>query len=303
MLRWLVPFAAALAVWGCSRDLAMTAIHRDLKAEKIDDAVREVDEFAAREPNSFDVQYARGTVHREAAVRAMAAGDEAAYLTHVETALDAYTRASSFDPRQAGPHTGVAKLLLYQGDLKGAREELLIARMLDPVDPMHTAELAQVYVYMGRLSRARSLVEQGRKQGLPPVFAETVEMLASWREGDLTDARDLFDLAHQNPKPMHAWLREDPSTPADFASFDEFAKYCCGATTCGPHMGDACERMHQAVKQREVAAETLRRERIAALEREKARRKTFGGTRELEIEAERQEQTEEETEQPAPPAR
>jgi hypothetical protein len=191
-------------------------------------------------------------------------------------------------------------LLFYQGDLKGALEELLIARMVEPLDPMHTANLAQMYVYLGRLSRARSLIEQARKQGLHPVFAETVEMLASWRQGDLVDARDLFDLAYQNPEAMRAFLQDDPSVPPEFESFDEMARYCCGAPTCGPHMGDACERMHQEVKQREVAAETLRRERIAALEREKARRETFGGSRELEIEAEKAEQADDDQDGGAP---
>jgi tetratricopeptide (TPR) repeat protein len=266
-------------------------VKSDLHAERIDDAVRKIDEFAAREPNSYRVQLARATVHREAALRALYAHDEPAYASHVETAMDAYTRASGFDPRQAGPHTGVATLLFYQGDLKGALEELLIARMLDPLNPVHTANLAQVYVYMGRLSRARALVEQGRKQGLPPVYAETVEMLASWRQGDLVDARDLYDLATQTEKDeeaMRAWLQDDPRELPEFESFDEMAGYCCSAPTCGPHMRDACERMHHEVAERELAAETLRRERMAALEREKERRKTFGGTRELEIEAEKQ---------------
>jgi tetratricopeptide (TPR) repeat protein len=226
-------------------------------------------------------------VHKEAALRSLYAKDEAAYVEHVETAFAAYAKASSFDPTRAAPHTGLATLLFYQGDMKGALEELLVAHMLEPIDPMHTANLAQMYVYMGRLSRARSLVEQARKAGLHPVFAETVEMLASWREGDLVDARDLFELAYQEPKAMRAFLQDDPNVKPDFTTFDEMAKYCCNAATCGPHMGDACARMHHEVKQREVAAETLRRERQAALEREKARREAFGGAKELEIEAEK----------------
>jgi tetratricopeptide (TPR) repeat protein len=292
MRRWILV-AVALAVWGCAMDRTLSSVKNDLQAERIDDAVRKIDELAAREPNSYRVQFARATVHREAALRALYAQEEASYLSHVETAMDGYTRASAFDPRQAGPHTGVATLLFYQGDLRGALEELLIARMLDPVNPMHAMNLAQVYVYMGRLSRARALLEQGRKQGLPPVYAETIEMLASWRQGDLVDARDLFDLAtddERDREAVRALLQDDPRAPPEFESFDEMASYCCSAPTCGPHMRDACERMHHEVGERELAAETLRRERIAALEREKERRKTFGGTRELEIEAEKQAQ-------------
>ena len=297
-IRWLWPLVAGLALGGCATDMTLTSIESDLKADRIDDAVRKIDELAAREPNSYRVQYTRATAHQRAALQRMFAKDEPAYLTHVETSLDAYTRASNFDPRQAGPHTGVATLLFYQGDMRGALEELLVSRMLDPVNPIHYANLAQVYVYLGYLNRARNMVEKGRKLGLPPVYAETVEMLASWRQGDLVDARDLFDLANQNPKAMRAWLQDDPSVLPEFDSFEELAAYCCGAATCGPHMADACERMHHDVKQREVDAETLRRERIAVLERERARRAAYGGRKELEIEGE---ETEEGEASPAEP--
>jgi tetratricopeptide (TPR) repeat protein len=278
--------ALALAVWGCATDMSLSSVERDLEAGRVDEAVREIEALAAREPNSYRVQQLRGVAHGEAALRRLFAKDEPAYLDHAEKAFAAYARASSFDPRKAAPHTGVALLLFYQGDMQGALEEFLVARMLEPVNPMHYANLAQMYVYMGRLSRARNMIEKGRKAGLHPVFAETVEMLASWRQGDMVDARDLFELASQDPEAMRAWLQEDPGAPPDFESFEELTAYCCNATTCGPHMGDACERMHHEVKQREVAAETLRRERSAALEREKARRETFGGRRDLEIEGE-----------------
>jgi Flp pilus assembly protein TadD len=284
----MLALGLALAVWGCATDMSLSSVERDLEAGKVDSAVREIDALAAKQPHSYRVQQLRGVAHGEAALRRLFAQDEAAYLQHFETAMQAYARASSFDPRQAAPHTGVALLLFYQGDMQGALEEFLVARMLDPVNPMHYANLAQMYVYMGRLSRARNMVEKGRKLGLHPVYAETVEMLASWRQGDMVDARDLFDLASQDPDAMRAWLQDDPSVQPDFETFDELTAYCCAASTCGPHMGDACERMHHEVKQREVAAETLRRERLAALEREKARRKAFGGRRELEIEGEQE---------------
>ena len=286
MRCWIAALSLALAVCGCAQDRAMSSIRSDLRADRVDDAVRKVDALAATTPNNYDVQIALATAHHRAAIRCGNEHDEAGYVSHVETAFAAYTRASNLDPRRGAPHEGVAALLLYQGDMKGALEELQIARMIEPLDPTHTANLAQMYVYMGRLSRARALIEQARKAGLHPVFAETVEMLASWREGDLVDARDLFELAYQEPKAMRDFL-QDPSSKAEFTSFDEMTRYCCGAASCGPHMGDACERMHHEVKQREVAAETLRRERQAALEREKARREVFGGAKQIEIEAEK----------------
>lgn len=294
----MLPLVVALAAWGCATDMTLSSVERDLEAGRVDEAVREIDAFAKTQPNSYRVQQLRGVAHGEAALRKMFAKDEAAYLEHVETAMKSYALASSFDPRQAAPHTGVALLLFHQGDMQGALEEFLVARMLDPVNPIHYANLAQMYVYMGRLSRARNMVEKGRKLGLHPVFAETVEMLASWRQGDMVDARDLFELASQDPEAMRAWLQDDPSVPPDFDTFEELTAYCCGASSCGPHMGDACLRMNHEVKQREVAAETLRRERSAALEREKARRETFGGRRELEIEGE---QAEEEAEPSSTP--
>jgi hypothetical protein len=147
---------------------------------------------------------------------------------------------------------------------------------------------------MGRLGRARTMVEKGRKLGLPPVFAETVEMLASWRQGDLVDAKDLFDLANQDPEAMRAWLQAEPGDLPTFTTFEEFTAYCCGSTTCGPNMVGACEQMQLEVAQREVDAETLRREREAALASQRALRETFGGRREIEIEAEQEDEEGEE---------
>jgi hypothetical protein len=122
-------------------------------------------------------------------------------------------------------------------------------------------------------------------------------MLASWRQGDLVDARDLFDTASQNEREFRAvqrWLQDDPTVPADFGTFDELTAYCCNAITCGPYMRDACERMQLEVKEREVAAETLRRERAAALERRRELLETFGGRREIEVEGEEAEEGAEE---------
>jgi Tfp pilus assembly protein PilF len=288
-LRWIMGWILALGVWGCTTEMSLSSVASDLRAERIDDAVRKIDEIAARKPNSFDVQYARGVVHGQAALRSLSAKDEPAYVKHVEAALQSYARASAFDPRQAEPHTGVGLLLLYQGNLPGALEEMRVARMLEPVNPVTYANLAQVYVYMGRLSRARTTIEKGRKMGLPPVYAETVEMLASWRQGDLTDAHDLFDMANQDAKAMREFLQDDPNVPADFKSFDEMAKYCCNSATCGPNMGDACKEMELEVKRRQVAAETLRLERAAALASQRELRKTYGGRREVEIEGEEDE--------------
>jgi tetratricopeptide (TPR) repeat protein len=288
----IAAFALAACIWGCTTDLGLSSVQSDLKAERIDDAVRKIDQIAAREPNSYKVQLARGEVHREAALRRLFAKDESAYLQHAETSLAAYARASEFDPRQAEPHTGTGILLFNQGNLRGALEELRVSLMLEPGNPIVYANLGQLYVFMGHVGRARTMIEKGRKLGLPPVYAETVEMLASWRQGDLVDASDLFELANQNPKVLQGWLQDDPSVKPDFKSFDELTKYCCSASTCGPHMAEACERMNLEVKRREVAAETLRREREAALESERALRKTYGGRREVEIEGEDKEESE-----------
>jgi len=291
--RRLCTLAAALVVWGCAMDSGIGSIERDLQAQRIDEAVRKIDELAAREPNSYRVQLARGAVHGEAALRQLSAKDETAYLSHMETSLDGYARASRFDPRRAAPHTGVGFLLFHQGELEGALDEFRVARMLEPGNPIHYANLAELYVYMGRLGRARNMIEKGRKLGLPPVYAETVEMLASWRQGDLVDAKDLFELANQDSEAMRGWLQDDPNVPPTFTTFDEFTGYCCSSSTCGPNMAGACESLKLEVKRREVAAETLRREREAALASQRALRETFGGQREIEIEGEQEEQGEE----------
>jgi tetratricopeptide (TPR) repeat protein len=291
-MRW-IPLALGIALCACSTDMAISSIESDLKAERIDEAVRKVDALAAQQPNSYRIQYLRGLAHAEAAIRRLYAKDEPAYTQHLDVALDGYSRALRFDPRRAAPHSGVAILLFHQGNLQGALEEFRVARLLEPMNPAHYANLAQVYLYMGRVNRARTMVERGRKLGLHPALAETLEMLASWRQGDLVDARDLFDTASQNEREFRAvqrWLQDDPTVPADFDTFDELTAYCCSAITCGPYMRDACERMQLEVKEREVAAETLRRERAAVLERRRELLKTFGGRREIEVEGEEAEE-------------
>jgi Flp pilus assembly protein TadD len=287
-----------IAALGCATELGVSSARSALRADRIDEAVREIDKVAAQTPNDYEVQLLRGEAHARAALRHLAAQQEPEYVEHFETALASYTRASSFDPRQSEPHTGIAILFVHQGNLEGALEELRVARMLEPGNPMTYANLAQIYVYMGRVVRARSMIEQGRKLGLPPVYAETVEMLASWRQGDLVDARDLFDMANQDPDAMRDFLQSDPSVPADFKTFDEMAEYCCASETCGPNLGDACRHMELEARKREVAAETLRREQEAALESQRALRKVFGGQREIDIEAEEEQEERETT--PAP---
>lgn len=291
---WFAVFAAL----GCATEMGISSVRSHLRADRIDEAVHEIDQVAAKTPNNYEVQLLRGQAHAGAALRDLKDQREAEYVVHLETALQSYTRASSLDPRQAAPHTGIAILMVQQSNLDGALEELRVARMLEPGNPMTYANLAQIYVYTGRVVRARNMVERGRKLGLHPVYAETVEMLASWRQGDLVDARDLFDMANQNPEAMRAFLQDDPSVPADFKTFDEMAKYCCASETCGPNLGDACRHLELETRRREVAAETLRKEREAALESQRALRRVFGGRREVEIEAEQEQEQREKTPPP-----
>ena len=293
------PLLALIAALACATEMGLSSVRGHLRADRIDEAVAEIDRLAAQTPNNYEIQLLRGEAHARAALRDLKAEQEAGYVEHLETALQSYARASSFDPRQSEPHNGIAMLMIHQQNLDGALDELRVARMLEPANPITYANLAQIYVYTGRVVRARNMIERGRKLGLHPVYAETVEMLASWRQGDLVDARDLFDMANQNPEEMRAFLQDDPSVPADFQTFDEMAQYCCDSPTCGPNLGDACERMELEAREREVAAETLRREREAALESQRALRQVYGGRREVEIEGEG-EQDERETNPPPP---
>jgi hypothetical protein len=75
----------------------------------------------------------------------------------------------------------------------GARESFEIARQLEPFQPTYPANLAELYVYLGRLPVSRLRVDRARRLGGQAAALELVEVLIAWRQGDYETARAHFD--------------------------------------------------------------------------------------------------------------
>ena len=110
-------------------------------------------------------------------------------------------------------------------------------------------------------------------------------MLAAWKQGDMTEARDLFDGVYAAaPEAVQTCDQAPVTSPIE--SFDDFVAYCCGNPSCGPYMRGPCEKAKQEVAEREVTLETLRREQQLARETREKLRRVYSGEREVTIEGE-----------------
>jgi hypothetical protein len=188
-------------------------------------------------------------------------------------------------PAEAGPHIFLAMIDAYQADMKGALGSLQKAKQLAPTNPISYTNLAQVYIYLDQLGRADAMLSHARKLGGPGPIVEINELLAAWKRGDMVDARDLFDVVHgENPEFLQTWDEAPVSSPIE--SFDDFVAYCCGNPSCGPYMRGPCEKAKQAVAEREITMDALRREQEIARQGREKLRKVYSGQREVTIEAE-----------------
>jgi tetratricopeptide (TPR) repeat protein len=176
----------------------------------------------------------------------------------------------------------------YQSDLDGVLVSMKNARRLDPQNPIAYTNLAETYIYLGKISNARRYLKKARKMRAPPVIVEMNEVLAAWRTGDYTEARDLFDSAYGlDPEVVKVWNEAPVAEPIE--SFEDFTGFCCGHIACGPYMENACKKMNQDVRHRDVSAETARQELVLEMERRRALQEIYGDRRDLEIEVEKPE--------------
>jgi tetratricopeptide (TPR) repeat protein len=248
-------------------------------------ALRDLEAIERQHPRDFDVRMAVGEAHYKLARKALDQHDEPTYLRHIEQATDHFVDSAGLRPADPGPHIYLAMVAAYRDDMTGALTSLRKARQLAPVSPISYTNLAQVYIYLDDLSRADAMLERARRLGGPGPYVELNEMLAAWKRGDLTDARDLFDMVYAaSPEFLQTWDEAPVSEPIE--SFDDFVSYCCGNPSCGPYMRGPCEKAKQEVAEREVTLETLRREQQIARESREKLRKVYQGEREVTIEGE-----------------
>ncbi len=248
-------------------------------------AAQRLESRRARDPNDFEVRLELGVAYYKLARKALDEGREYDYTNYLGKSMAEVLEATRIEPESPSTHTWMGIITAYTDDLDGSLASFKNARRLYPRGPVHHLNVAQIYIYMGDLNRAQHSVENARRLGARGAFVDIVESLAAWRRGDLVEARDLFDQAYGlDPEEVNNWDEAPVDEPIE--SFADFAAYCCGNHTCGPHMGKACQRMQLAVKERELQDETLRQELVIEMERRRKLREIYEGRRDLQIEVE-----------------
>jgi cytochrome c-type biogenesis protein CcmH/NrfG len=276
-------------IWGCATS-SVRPIQDELEADRPAEAIVKAEAALAEQPDDFEVRMLLGEAHYRLARKGLDENDEPTYAAHIQKAMDAFVEGARLQPESPSPHLWMGIISVYRSDMRSALDSFRNARRLDPRHPVHYTNLAQIYIYLDRLSRARAMLDRARKLNAPAVWVELNETLAAWKEGDLVEARDIFDTAYGlNPKFVQTWDEAPVDEPIE--SFEGFVSYCCGNPTCGPYMRGPCERMEIEVKERELQLETLRKEREAEMNRRRALREIYERRRDLQIEVEEPEET------------
>jgi tetratricopeptide (TPR) repeat protein len=277
-----LPVAAALA---CLPGGPAGRARTQIEAGDLAGARAELERERERQPGSADVRVALGEVYYRIARDALdRERDEARYLAFLERSIAEFVTALEIDPRDDRPHLFLAVMDTYRGELRKALRGLENARRLEPAGVAYT-NIAELYVYLGHLHKARRWNELGLRKGAPLSVVDFNDMLIRWKEGDLDEARRLFaELRRSDPETIRtinmARLPEEPR------SFDDFAGYCCASPACGPYLRKACSDLELDVREREISQETVRRELLLEMEQARRLRRVYEQRKELEIEVE-----------------
>lgn len=265
----------------------------ELREGRPQDAQQTLETLRTEHPDDLEVRMALADLYYQRARQAFDAGDQAEYVRLLGAAQDEILAAVAIDPTAASPHTWMGIIAAYQGNLDAALESFNNASRLAPFQGVSYTNLAHIWVYKGRLSRARTLLDKGKKFGGPRDEIDRIEVLAAWRGGDFTEAKDVFDMALSNPGFAASW--DGAPLPEAMKDFDDFASICCANPTCGPNMGNACRKAELEVAKRELEEETARQELLLEMDRRRKLREIYERRRDLEITVEA---PEEQPEQP-----
>ncbi len=224
---------------------------------------------------------------------AMDRGDEAQYRDYLGRALRELIAAIRRDPGDPEAHTQMGIILVYQGNLDQARKSFLNALRLHKRrsprgargDGIYYTNIAHTDLYRGKLASARRYLEIGRKRGAPLDEVDRIDTLLAWRSGDLTEAREVFNMAREGTR-GYADTWDGVPLPQEMKRFEDFCAVCCRNPSCGPHLRDACASGAQAVKEREVSRETLAEEIRLERERQAKLKEIYEGKRDVSIEVE-----------------
>lgn len=285
---WMAACAGAVGVIAlvvaCASGPSTREIGRDIVEGRPEEAARKLEGMRDANPKNALLRLQLADVYYQVARAAMIQRDESKYTRYLGLALDEIVTAAELEPASPVPHTWMGILAVYRGDLQGAIRSFQNARNLEPRIGAHYTNLAHTWVYQGKVSRARTLIDRARKLGAPRDEIDRIEVLAAWKSGDMIEAEDIFAQARGNPAFSQTW--DGALLPAPMQSFEDFARTCCANPSCGPHMEGACRRLDLEVVTREVDPETVREELRLEMERRRRLREIYDRNRELDIEVE-----------------
>jgi tetratricopeptide (TPR) repeat protein len=249
----------------------------------------------ARDANrgNADVRNALASEYYRVARKAIDAGDEERYRTHLAKAQEELLSAIRLDPGSPQPHNQMGIILAYQGDLEASRTSFTNAlRLLHrriprgaSTDGLFYTNIANIDVYRGDLEEARRNLDIGRRRGAPLDEVDRIETLLAWRSGDLVEAAKVFAAAVEGT-PGFADTWDGAPLPEKMKSFRDFCAACCRNPSCGPHLALGCQAASQAVKQREVTRETLVEEMRLERERRAKLKEIYDRERSVSIDVE-----------------
>jgi tetratricopeptide (TPR) repeat protein len=276
--------ALGLAPVGCAPS-GIDEARSALRTNDLDTARELLERDREKHPRSLPVRLTLGQVYYRSARDALDwAGDEGRYLAFLEQAVAEFVAALAIEPENADAHLYFAVMDVYRGDLESALTALENARRLAP-GPTADTNLAEVYLYLGRLDEAKRWNQGAYLSGAGSPGVVFNQMLIDWVEGDLEAARKSFAILRERHPQMIRSINMAP-VPLAPRSFEQFAGYCCGSPGCGPYLEPACQGLGLDVTRREVSEETLLRELRVEMERRRELGDIYRQRRELEIEIE-----------------
>lgn len=250
------------------------AAQDDLRHGRSEEGVRKLERLVARYPVRIDYREPLMHAHFELAMKARRENRMRDYTHHLERAYEHGFAILKLEPRTVSVHEMMALVAAYQGRVKRALNSFDNCRRLDPDDPRHYLDIAESWVYLGRVGTARHYIARARSHGAPPVQTELVELLAAWRNDDYVEVDELFDIAYTlNPEAVRTW--NDPDEPIE--SFEDLKLHCCTLPFCGPYMGKPCPpgllktalpTVDPETRRRELVLEMMRRRRLEEIYRE-----------------------------------
>jgi tetratricopeptide (TPR) repeat protein len=283
-LRGFALLVAAAALAACA-DLAASRARSKAEGGDLPGAQADLERQREAHPGSVDTRIALGRVYYQIARDALdRQHDEARYLAYLERSVGEFVSAIELDPRNDQPHFYLAMIDAYRGDLPRTLRGLNNVRHLEPSGTAYT-NIAEVYVYMGQLQKARTWNDIGLRKGAPYDIGVFNDMLIAWKQGDLQEARHCFaDLRASNSESLRTI--NEARLPEAPRRFEDFAGYCCGSPACGPYMRDACHALELDVRDREVSKEAVLEELRIEMEKQRRLRQVYEQHKELEIDVE-----------------